>query len=128
MVLDLQALRTALVITLTILLVIILFRRFRDRVMKKDRPAASHVELLALTVAYHPARLCIDISLPRAQQVHGRLLDLEHHELHRWEPVEMAPGGHVLELALVDVRDGAYYFEMSTSSQRTLRRFRLEQG
>ena len=43
---DLDLLRNALLITLSILVLVLLFRRFRQRVLLRDMPAPRHAELL----------------------------------------------------------------------------------
>lgn len=121
----LDNLRTALLISLSILLVVVLYKRFKRAVMARERPAPLHAELLLVEVMYHPARLRVHLSVPSAQEIHPVLLSDAHAPLHRWPSRQVAPGEHVLELELDGRGDGAYYFELATATQRTERRFKL---
>ena len=122
---DLETLRTALIITLSIALVIVLWRRFRDHVVRRDLPVVSHAELITLEVMYHPARLRVHLKVPGQQTVHTALLDGGHQVVHHWPQNDLATGEHLLEQDLPDLRDGGYYLEMRTDTQRTVRLFRL---
>ncbi len=123
---DLVTLRTALLITLSILLVVILYRRFRQRVMLRDLPVVSHAELVALNVAYHPARLRVLVKVPTKQELRMHVLSLEHERVHTWPSSTQGPGEVQVELVLPELPDGTYNLEMSTSTQRTVRQFRLQ--
>jgi hypothetical protein len=125
---DLITLRTALLITLSILLVLVLVRRFRRKVLLSDVPAPAHAELKALTVAYHPARLEVLLNVPLDQTIGTGILDEAHRPLHSWEGKVLASGVHRLALDLPALTDGSYFLEMTTSTQRTVRQFRLQQG
>lgn len=124
---DLHSLRTALLITLSILLVVVLLRRFRRRVLAKDLPVNSHAELLKLEVAYHPARLRVQLHVPQDQIVHTALLDVADHHVHTWVEVPLSAGLHTIERILPELIDGLHHFEMRTTTQRTVRQFRLQQ-
>ncbi len=125
---DIITLRTALLITLSILLVFILLRNFRRRVMARDLPVNSHAELLDLQVAYHPARLVVLLRIPEDQIVHTGLVDPLDHHVHTWGERPIKAGTHTLEYALPVLTDGAHHFEMRTTTQRTVRQFRLQQA
>lgn len=122
---DLDTLRTVLLITLSILVVGMLFVRFRQRTLAKDLPVLQHAELLELQVAYHPARIRVVVNMPSGQTLHSALLDTRHQLLHQWPEKVLQAGKHELEHVLEDHPDGDYCFELSTSTQRTLRNFRL---
>lgn len=125
-----DTLRSALLITLPVVLVAVLWRRFKQRTMARELPAPAHAELLELQVAYHPARLRALIKIPgkQPQQIHTALLNGVYSTLHRW-PVEVLEcGEHWLERIMIDLPDGDHYFEMGTDTQRTVRKFRLQQA
>ncbi len=121
---SLENLRTALLITLSVLLVIVLFQRFRRRVLARDMPAPLHAELLSLTVAYHPARLLVEVHVPQPQRLATALIHADGMPLHPWPDSSLAAGTHRFELPLPDLEPGSYHFELRTSTQRTVRRFR----
>ena len=123
---DLVTLRTALLITLSILLVVIVYRRFRHRVMLRDLPVVSHAELIALHVAYHPARLHVLIKVPTKQELRMHVLSVEHEQVHTWPSNAQGPGEVQVELELPEIPDGTYNLEMATATQRTVRQFRLQ--
>ena len=125
---DLLNIRTALLITLSILLVVILWRRFRQRVLANDMPAPLHAELLGIQLAYHPARLRVDLKVPREQLIQTRLLDQAHAPFHTWNEERVKTGTHTLERDLPSMADGVYFLEMATATQRTVRQFRLQQA
>lgn len=123
---DLVTLRTALLISLSMVLILVLFQRFRRKAMATELPAPLHAELLVLEVAYHPARLVVEVKLPDEQVLLTRLHDAEHRPVHAW-PDERARGGRLhLERMLPDLAPGTYHFELATATQRTVRRFRLQ--
>ncbi len=125
---ELLTLRTALLITLSILLVAVLWRRFKRTVMANDMPAPMHVELVRLEVAYHPPRLHVVLSVPSEQHIATGLLDHGHTHIHGWQDKKLAPGVHTLELPLPTIVDGAYFLDLTTATQRTVRQFRLQQA
>lgn len=125
---DILNVRTALLVTLSVLLLVILWRRFRQRVLAEDMPAPLHAELLGIQLAYHPARLFVELKLPSDQVIHTKLLDSAHGTVHAWNEERVSTGTRTLERALPALADGTYYLEMSTSTQRTVRQFRLQQA
>jgi len=128
MYMDIQNIRTALIVTLSVLLVVVLWRRFKRGVLAKDMPAPLHAELINLQVQYHPARLHVVVKVPSNQTIRTNLLDGAHNPLHAWADVDMKPGESTIELALPAAADGQYHLEMCTDTQRTKSQFRLLQG
>lgn len=125
---DLVTLRTALLITLTILLVVVAFRRFKRSVLSKDMPAINHAELLFLDVEYHPSRLRVRMHMPNNELLHMALLDEQHAQLHTWAESPLAKGEHDMALMLPTLQDGLFYLEVRSTTQRTVRGFRLQQA
>jgi hypothetical protein len=125
---DVLNLRTALLITLSILLVLVLWRRLRLNVLAKDMPAPQHAELLLLELGYHPARLIVQIKVPGQQTLGTALLDQQHNVMHTWGANTFEQGTHTLEQQLPPLNDGSYFLEMTSSTQRTVRQFRLQQA
>ena len=125
---DLQLIRTALLITLSILLVVVLLRRFRRGVIAKDLPVNAHAELLSLDVAYHPARLQAVVRVPIDQILHTGLVDEQDHHSFAWTEVPVKSGTQTLERPLPPLEDGVHRFEMRTTTQRTVRQFTMRQG
>lgn len=125
---DIQNIRTALIVTLSVLLVVVLWRRLKRSVLAKDMPAPLHAELINLQVQYHPARLHVVLKVPSNQIIRTNLLDATHNPLHSWADLNMKPGESTVELALPISADGKYHLEMCTETQRTVRQFRLQQG
>ncbi len=124
---DLTILRTALLITLSILAVVMGFRRFRQWVLLRDMPAINHAELQMLDVEYHPSRLRVVMDMPQGEQLHINLLDTHHATLHSWPDASLGMGRHELEFMLPTLDDGLFYFEVRSATQRTVRGFRLQQ-
>jgi hypothetical protein len=120
-----DTLRLTLLISLSILFVAMLWKRFKQRTMAKDLPAPSHAELLSLHVLYHPERLRVKVKVPSDQELVPAVLDGEHVQVFVWPSVRTVKGSHVLELPLNSLADGDHYFEMGTDTQRTVRRFSL---
>lgn len=125
---DLVTIRTALLISLSILLVVVLFIRFRRRTVARELPVASHAELLHVEVAYHPARLHVHVRVPVEQELRTSLLGADHILLHAWDSERTGPGTIELERRLPPLADGLYHVELATRTQRTVRRFRLQQA
>lgn len=121
-------LRTALLISLSLLFVAMVFRRFKRKAMNEERPVASHAELLALHVEYHPERIRAEVLLPGPEEMRPAMLDMGHRLLQNWPTLSKETGTHVLELPIGPAPDGEYYFELATSSQRTVRKFRLKRA
>ncbi len=120
--------RTALIITLSILVVVLLARRFRDRIMQRDMPAKMHAEIRKLEVAYHPARLRVQVHVPVTGPIRTSLLDEGHRTIHEWEEQSLDHGLHTVERLLPEMPDGYHFLEMSSATQRTVRRFRLQRA
>lgn len=125
---DLTILRTALLITLSILLVVVVFRRLRQYVLSKDMPAINHAELLGLEVQYHPLSLRILLNMPQNETLDMALLDHQNSIVFTWDGSSLTRGQHTMGLVLPVLEDGHYYFELRTSTQRTVRGFRLQQA
>lgn len=123
---DLDLLRNVLLVTLSILVLVLLFRRFRQRVLARDMPAPRHAELLELRVAYHPARFLARVRIPSAQRISLILRDVDHAELRSWPEEDLMAGDHDLERPLEGIADGDLHLEVRTATQRTVRRFRLQ--
>jgi hypothetical protein len=123
---DLITLRTVLLITLSILLVVVLWQRFRRKVIATDMPMPRHAELIGLEVAYHPPRLLVEVMLPLAQRLETSIADEHHLTVHAWPQAELGAGTHRFERALPELAQGTYHFEIATLTQRTVRRFRLQ--
>ncbi len=119
--------RLTLLVSLALLVVGLLLRRFKRNVLARDLPAPLHAELIGLQVAYHPARLRVDVLIPLDQELHTHLVDRMHEPLHAWPAKAFAPGEHTFELSLPTLEDGEHFFQLSTSTQRTVRVFRLQQ-
>ncbi len=124
----LDQLRLALLISLSILFVVMLWRRFKMKAMIAQLPVPSHAELLALQVEYHPTRLRVEVTLPGAEELRPAMLTMEHGPLYQWPATAKSAGRHVLELPIDGYADGEYYFELATSSQRTVRKFQLKRS
>ena len=125
---DLLTLRTALLITLSILLVLVMAKKFKRNVLAKDMPAPLHAELTKLTMAYHPVRLIAVVQVPSAQSIALDLLDSEHRAVQTLGSFSLQRGEHIQELSLPTLQDGTYFLAMSTATQRTVRQFRLQQA
>ncbi|MDX9752083.1 MAG: hypothetical protein RBT71_13470 [Flavobacteriales bacterium] len=122
---DLDTLRTVLIITLSITVTVLAARRFKRWVLQRHLPAVLHAEVLALDVMYHPARLRVVVKVPGPQRIHTRLLDTAHARVHQWDDAELPPGTHAMDRELPALPDGDHVLEVSTATQRTFRTFRL---
>ncbi|MFT3885588.1 MAG: hypothetical protein QM724_09200 [Flavobacteriales bacterium] len=120
--------RIALLISLSILLVAVLYKRFKQYVMVRDLPAPLHAELVRVEVMYHPTRLRVELIAPKDQEVMPAVLSETHAPVHGWPSRLVAQGQQVLELELPGRTDGVYFFELATESQRTERKFILRQA
>lgn len=125
---DLLNIRTALIVSLSAMVLLILWRRLRQYILTKDMPAPLYAELLGLELAYHPALLRVEVKVPGEQVIHTRLLDQAHTPFHAWDDERLQRGTHTMERLLPPLADGVYYIEMSTATQRTVRQFRLQQA
>ncbi len=124
---DLLNVRTALIVSLSVLVLVILWKRLRQYILTKDMPAPLHAELIGLELAYHPARLRVVVKVPGPQKILTRLLDQQHVPFHTWDEAQLQTGEHSLERTLPPLADGIYFLEMATATQRTVRQFRLQQ-
>lgn len=118
-----ESIRTALLITLSILVVVIVVRRFRQYVRIHLHPVPQQVHLRAVEVMYHPLRLRIALHLPAAEAVSPALLGQDHSLLRTWPAKHLQAGDHALELPMEEVPEGHYSIELATGTQRTERRF-----
>lgn len=125
---TIDIIRTALLITLPVTLLAVLYKRFKLRTLHKEMPAAAHAELIGLEVAYHPPRLKAWVKVPAARRIRTAVLDGSYREIHRWEDQQMDHGEHWIDRPLPSLADGSYHFEISTGTQRTVRRFHLLQA
>ena len=111
---DLLNIRTALIVSLSVLALLILWRRLRQPTALDPPPP--------------PARLRVEKKAPAQPVAAARLLDHAHEPLHTWVEEPVQRGEHTLERALPPLTDGVYFLEMATATQRTLRQFRLQQA
>lgn len=118
-----EDLRTVLLITLSILVVAVAYRRFKQYVMLHHGPAPRHLELLAVEVMYHPARLRVHVSMPAQGTLAAAMLSQAHQPLLAWPDADVAQGEHVLELPLGEDLEGPYFLHLSSATQRMERRF-----
>lgn len=123
-----ENIRTTLIVTLSILVVIMAVRRFKRYIKMHHMPVPQHVELVAVEVMYHPPKLRVQVTMPAAEEVFPAMLSQEHAPLSSWPAVQVAKGDHVFELPLQADAEGIYFFEIATSSQRTERRFIVHQA
>ncbi len=121
-------LRTTLLITLAILVVVIAFRRYRRYILLKHLPVAQHVRLESIEVAYHPERLRVQLELPVGTEVFTAMLGSDHVLLKKWPAMHMPKGTQLLELPLEAGQQGVFFLEVATGTQRTERRFTVRQG
>lgn len=125
---DLLTLRTTLIITLSIVLLVLLWRKLRERWTAKDVPVVRHAEVTAVEVLYHPERVRLAVVVPTSQVLRIAVLDASHRPCHSWPEHVSEPGSHTMELALPVLPDGQYHVEVATSTQRTERSFRLHRS
>lgn len=123
-----ESLRTALLITLSILVVVILVRRIKQYMRQHHLPVPQHVKLLEVQVAYHPKRLHLSVKLPAETEVHVAMMSLDHALLKKWPSVQVPQGEQVLELPLDADQEGVFFLEVATDTQRTERRFIVRRG
>lgn len=115
--------RIGLLISLSLLLLAVAYRRFRRYVIAKHMPVKQHAELLSLMVAYHPTRLRAEIAVPDPQELRPSMLDAGHTLLHTWNTIRLEKGEHVVEFPLGEGRSGDHYFHLASHSQSTVRKF-----
>lgn len=121
-------LRTTLLITLGILVVVIAFRRFKQYIRLKHLPVPQHVRLESIEVAYHPERLRVRLELSMGTEVFAAMLASDHMPLKQWPPVQVPKGTQWLELPLEPGQQGVFFLEVATGTQRTERRFIVRQA
>lgn len=121
-------LRLILLVSLSLLLVLVLWRRFKWRTIMKELPVRAHAELIGLHVLYHPERLRAELQLPAEEELFATLLDPDHKPLHRWPTMRMPAGKHVVELPLSAAPSGSYFVEFATDTQRTVRKFNVQRA
>ena len=120
---DLGVLRIVLLVSLTGLVLWLLYRRFRYNTLMKHVPVVRHAELTGLQVGYHPNHLSLTVRLPRDQIMDADLLN------DRWEPVRTWPGRELQagsqrwDLPLDGMSDGTYYLRLLSAGQSTERQF-----
>ena len=86
---------------LSILLVLVMAKKFKRNVLAKDMPAPLHAELIKLTMAYHPVRLIAVVQVPSNQSIALDLLDAEHRALQSLGSFSLQRGEHMQELSPV---------------------------
>lgn len=118
-----EQIRTTLIVTLSILVLLLAARRFRQYVKRYHSPVPQQMELLAIEVTYHPLVLRVQVSVPREEELLLAMLSDVHAPHSSWPSVRLAKGDHVLELPLSEEADGTYFFELASHTQRTERRF-----
>lgn len=123
-----ESLRTALLITLAILVAVILYRRIKRYYRVHHMPIPRHMDLLAVEVMYHPPVLRVHIAMPAPGEVFPAMLSDAHAPLAKWPSEALGQGTHVLELPLQEGVEGHFFFEIATATQRTERKFTVRQG
>lgn len=118
-----DTLRTTLLISLALLVVIIAIRRYKQYIKVHHTPVPRHAELLEVEVAYHPPRVRVLVRLPKEEEVFPAVLAADHTRMSTWPPMRLAAGSHEIEFPLAPEADGVLHFELGSSSQRTERRF-----
>ena len=121
-------LRITLLVSLAILLIVIVWRRFKQRTVAHELPVRAHAELITLQMRYHPPRLRVEVIMPDAERIRPAMLDLHHGPVHHWPEIDLAAGSHILEFPLNGHTVGDHYFELATGSQRTVRKFSVIPG
>lgn len=115
--------RITLIVTLSILVVVMLVRRFLHYVKRYHTPVPQQMELLAIEVAYHPLTLRVQVSVPLDEELFLAMLSELHAPHSSWPSVRLTKGDHILELPMNDDVDGIYFLELTSPTQRTERRF-----
>jgi len=123
-----DTLRTTLIITLSILVVVILVRRYKRHIHLHHMPVPQQVKLVAVEVMYHPPMLRVQVSMPQPEEVFPAMLSEAHAPLLKWPAVVVEKGVQVLELPLQADAEGCFFFEIATSTQRTERRFMVRRA
>lgn len=122
---DLGVLRIVLLITLSGMVLWLLYRRFRYNTLQKHVPVVRHAELTGLQVGYHPSRLLLSLQLPGAQALAADVLNDKWQKVHGWPIRSVEVGAQELELPLDGLGDGTYYLRLLSEGQSTERQFIL---
>ncbi|MFZ1688119.1 MAG: hypothetical protein WAU70_11890 [Flavobacteriales bacterium] len=122
---DLAVLRVVLLITLSAMVLWLLYRRFRYNTLQKHVPVVRHAELTGLNVGYHPNRLLVSLQLPGEQQLAADVLNDRWERVHGWPMRLVEVGAQRLELPLDGLADGTYYLRLLSEGQSTERQFIL---
>ena len=118
-----ENIRTTLIISLSILVVVLAVRRYLQYVKLHHTPVPQQMELVSIEVGYHPLLLRVQVSVPRDEELFLAMLTDAHAQHSSWPSVRLAKGDHVLELPLKAEADGIYFFQLASPTQRTERRF-----
>ena len=78
----LSDIRLTLLISLTVLVIVLLFKWFKRRVMMHDLPTPIHAELVSVEVMYHPLMLRVEVSMPKKEELFPAMLTDAHQPLH----------------------------------------------
>lgn len=122
---DLSTLRWVLLVSLSITLLFVWYRRFRISTLAKEVPVVKHAELTQLDVAYHPERLRLSMTVPRSQEMHAAVLDEGWNEVKRFQACLLEEGRPEWVLEIDDLAPGRYFIRLTSSGQSTERMFIL---
>lgn len=122
---DLSTLRWVLLVSLSITLVFVWYRRFRVNTLANEVPVVKHAELTQLDVAYHPERLKLSMTVPRDQEMHAAVLDEGWNEVKRFPARLLERGRPEWVLEVSGLAPGRYYVRLTSSGQSTERMFIL---
>lgn len=122
---DLGALRIALLVSLTGMVLWLLYRRFRYNTLMKHVPVVRHAELTGLHVGYHPNRLLLTVQLPREQTLDADLMNDRWETVRQWPGRELQAGSQQWDLPLEGMSDGTYYLRLISAGQSTERQFTI---
>lgn len=122
---ELSTLRWVLLVSLSITLLFVWYRRFRITTLAKEVPVVKHAELTQLDVAYHPERLKLSMTVPRTQEMHAAVLDEGWNEVKRFPAQLLEEGRPEWVLEVSGLAAGRYYIRLTSSGQSTERMFIL---
>lgn len=122
---DLAVLRIVLLVSLSGMVLFLLYRRFRFNTLQKHVPVVRHAELTELMVGYHPNRLLVSLLLPNEQHLAADVLNDRWERVHEWPGRVMPMGAQKLDLPLDGLADGTYYLRLISVGQSTERKFIL---
>lgn len=122
---DLSVLRIVLLVSLSAMVLFLLYRRFRFNTLQKHVPVVRHAELTELLVAYHPNRLLLSLHLPNEQHLAADVLNDRWEQVHAWPRRVVPLGVQQLDLPLEGLTDGTYYLRLLSAGQSTERKFTL---